>query len=165
MSNKVFIVLVVILSILIVCATIWLVTNIVEYNIITNSTENKLPEVSEEVNVATSQPTVKPTREIVLKQPTEKSKENNTYEYILPSDTKEITRSEIMKYDHDILNKAYNEIFARHGHDFKNKELKEYFNSQSWYKPVEGKTVNVGDLTELERKNMETIKARIDEIK
>ena len=62
------------------------------------------------------------------------------------------------------LNRAYNEIFARYGHDFKTKSLKDYFKTQSWYKPIDGKTVTPEELTDLENKNKDIIMNRIKEL-
>ena len=48
-----------------------------------------------------------------------------------------------------------NEIFARHGYIFKSDDLKKYFGSQPWYKPVSN---DVSDqLTELEKLNVQLI--------
>lgn len=48
-----------------------------------------------------------------------------------------------------------NEIFARHGYIFKSDDLKKYFGSQPWYKPVSN---DVNDqLTELEKLNVRLI--------
>ncbi|MBO5179080.1 MAG: YARHG domain-containing protein [Clostridia bacterium] len=86
--------------------------------------------------------------------------------YILSeSSARKIEKSEIQNLNLDELNKAYNEIFARHGHNFSNKELKEYFENQSWYYPVEGKTVSLEELNEIERENLNIIKNVIDEKK
>lgn len=55
---------------------------------------------------------------------------------------------------------ARNEIYARHGRMFKNTYLQSYFNSCSWYQPIEGKTdVTDEELSEIERANLETIVA------
>lgn len=49
-----------------------------------------------------------------------------------------------------------NEILARYGFIFNDKEMKDYFTGQQWYKP---KSNNVDKmLTELEKRNMEFIK-------
>lgn len=86
--------------------------------------------------------------------------------YILSkSSVRKIEKSEIQNLSLDELNKAYNEIFARHGHAFNNKELKEYFENLSWYYPIEGKSVSLEELSEIERENLNTIKALIDEKK
>lgn len=49
-----------------------------------------------------------------------------------------------------------NEIFARHGHTFKSDELKNYFNSQAWYKSTIADATS--QLTETEKKNVDFIK-------
>ena len=49
-----------------------------------------------------------------------------------------------------------NEIFARYGHQFKSPDLKEYFESQSWYQPTSSDVTN--QLTELEKLNAQLIK-------
>ena len=86
--------------------------------------------------------------------------------YVLSkSSVRKIEKTEIQNLSLDELNKAYNEIFARHGHSFNNKELKEYFENQSWYYPIEGKTVSLEELNEFERKNLNMIKSVIDEKK
>ena len=85
---------------------------------------------------------------------------------ILPdSSTRKLEKSEIQDLTNDELNKAYNEIFARHGHEFKNKELREYFNICLWYTPIEGKTVALEELSEIERYNLDTIKSVINDKK
>lgn len=48
-----------------------------------------------------------------------------------------------------------NLIYARHGFIFKDKELKKYFNSHSWYLPVSENVEN--DLTDVEKKNIDIL--------
>jgi hypothetical protein len=50
------------------------------------------------------------------------------------------------------LNIARNEIFARHGHIFDNKELRKYFLSKKWYKPI--KKVSFDQLSSIEKYNV-----------
>ena len=53
---------------------------------------------------------------------------------------------------------ARNEIYARHGRIFKNEYLNSYFNSCSWYKPIEGKTeVSDDELSQIEKDNLKLI--------
>lgn len=69
-----------------------------------------------------------------------------------------LTPSEIEKYTKRELKIMRNEIFARHGYIFKTEDMKTYFASQPWYKPI---AHDVSDkLTEIEKKNIELIKAR-----
>lgn len=77
---------------------------------------------------------------------------------IYDSDKKLLTEEEILNMTSDELNKAYNEIFARHGHDFKDKELKDYFFGYLWYMPEAGKEVTLEELSDIERQNLELIK-------
>lgn len=85
---------------------------------------------------------------------------------ILPdSSTRKLEKSEIQDLTNDELNKAYNEIFARHGHEFKNKELREYFDLCPWYIPIAGKAVTLNELTEIERYNLDIIRSVINDKK
>ncbi len=53
---------------------------------------------------------------------------------------------------------ARNEIYARHGRIFKNAYLNSYFNSCSWYHPIEGKTeVADSELSQIEKDNLQLI--------
>lgn len=57
-------------------------------------------------------------------------------EYILPdSDSKLISREQIVGMSSEDLRLARNEIFARHGRKFKVEDLQAYFNQKSWYTP------------------------------
>lgn len=85
--------------------------------------------------------------------------------YPLESSTKILESNDIANLDKDELNKAYNQLFAKHGHEFASKDLKEYFYGFLWYAPESGKKVNVSELNNIEQKNLETIKSRIDELK
>jgi membrane-associated protein TcaA len=49
-----------------------------------------------------------------------------------------------------------NEILARHGFIFKDKEMKDYFSGQNWYKPKSSSVDNL--LSDIEKKNLEFIK-------
>ena len=49
-----------------------------------------------------------------------------------------------------------NEIYARHGYIFKTKDMKAYFNGQSWYTPSYDNVISF--LSETEKKNIELIK-------
>ncbi len=165
MNNKVFAFLVIVLSLMIVASCIWLISSINKYNNITNGTIKENVTETKEENTKEQV-----TNEPIMPSPDESDRvpeptSSNTSQYILPSDTKEIYESDLVNMDYDTLNKAYNEIFARHGHDFATATLKDYFKNQSWYKPVDGKKVDVSELSELETKNLNVIKARIDKIK
>ena len=56
--------------------------------------------------------------------------------YILPdSDSEYVTGDELYQLTEVELNIARNEIYARHGYIFEERELREYFCCESWYKP------------------------------
>ena len=148
MNSKLFVFLVVLLSILIICAFIALGFSIVKYNQLT--------------------PPVEASSTIILNGDVEKEDVDSIPEnervleiahdeslYILPSNTREITLDDIKDMSKEELNRAYNELYARYGHDFE---------SQSWYKAVPGKIVTTAELTALENKNLDTIYNRIKEI-
>lgn len=55
-------------------------------------------------------------------------------DYILPdSDSVRLTEADIQSLSLREINYAKNEIYARHGRKFLSQELKDYFNSKSWY--------------------------------
>ena len=152
MGNKLFVFLVVLLSILIIASAVGLILSINRYN--TARFPNGKPSVLEDIVKKNDEEEEEPT-EVKVKES----------EYLLPSDKELIEEADLFNMDRTTLNKAYNEIFARHGHDFDSKDLKDYFNAQTWYRPITGKKVGVGDLSEIENKNLEIIKARIDKLK
>ncbi len=183
MSNKVFVFLVVVLTILIIISSVFLVMSMKKYqgvaypqgekpSVLTDTPNEQTSKDLEEKD-RTNETDEKTESEIAQTEPvreenTPKNDTSNTSisaKYILPSDTKEITSQDLVGMDYETLNRAYNEIFARHGHDFKTASLKEYFDSQSWYKPIANKSVGTTELSELENKNLNTIRARIDELK
>ena len=81
-------------------------------------------------------------------------------EYILPdSDKRKLKKSDLKGLSKEELRIARNEIYARHGRRFNDKNLQKYFNNQSWY---EG-TVSADDFSEevlnsIEKKNAAFIK-------
>ena len=67
--------------------------------------------------------------------------------------TRRLSASELQGYSAWDLKVMRNEIYARHGYIFQTADMKNYFNSQSWYRPV---SRNV-KLTSLEQANVATI--------
>ena len=54
--------------------------------------------------------------------------------YIIPDvDSRYLTEEDIYDMPAQVLNYAKNEVYARHGRQFKSIELQNYFQSQSWY--------------------------------
>lgn len=62
---------------------------------------------------------------------------------------------ELLNFSKSDLRLIRNEIFAFHGYVFESDDLKEYFNQQSWYKPI-GKEVTKS-LNKFEKQNIELI--------
>ena len=82
---------------------------------------------------------------------------------ILPdSASRYYTESDLAKYSNWELYVARNEIFARHGREFRNKDLAEHFAQCDWYTPTYSPEAfdakGVSMLNEYEAKNVETIK-------
>lgn len=58
-------------------------------------------------------------------------------DYILPnSDSQFLTESDLYHLTDEEVRLARNEIYARHGREFKSIELQEYFNGKHWYYPL-----------------------------
>lgn len=55
--------------------------------------------------------------------------------YLLPSNTRELTESDVQGMDSAQIQRAINEMYARHGYDLSNCADAAYFSQQSWYKP------------------------------
>lgn len=94
----------------------------------------------------------------------ESDEASNSDEYIFPnSDTDRLTDEMIANVSIIELRIARNEIYARHGLVFKSSDLINYFSTKSWYSPdssYDGTTLN-----EVEKYNLNLIKAREDAIK
>ncbi len=165
MSNKLFIFLLIPFTPALIISLYHLVPSFLQYH--------DYPD-QEQPSVLTDTPTKKVEPEVTLAKtpttfeevkitPTTIAKTNK--DYILPSDTKKLYESDLLDFDYETLNRAYNEIFARYGHDFDTKSLEDYFTSKSWYKKIDGKKVSLSELSKLEQENLTTIKERIDKIK
>lgn len=87
----------------------------------------------------------------------------NTGEYyILPfSNSRELTNSDLDKLSEWELKLARNEIYARHGRKFKDPDLQNYFDQQSWYvaryAPDDFDKNHSSEISALEKKNAEFI--------
>ncbi len=68
---------------------------------------------------------------------------------------KPLNNNDLKNYDSKTLRLIRNEIFARYGYSFKSKELQQYFETQSWYKPEYGSYDTL--LTEIEKNNIELL--------
>lgn len=86
------------------------------------------------------------------------SAENKDY-ILAGSDTRLITRDELGKLNKDELRIARNEIYARHGRKFNDRELQDYFNSKPWYRgTVEANRFSDNMLSKIELQNLDLIK-------
>lgn len=71
--------------------------------------------------------------------------------------TRYIGYEDIMNYDKGQLRVLRNSIYARHGRIFKDKNLRTYFNSLSWYKGIH-KEIPARELNKYEKANIEFLK-------
>jgi len=60
-------------------------------------------------------------------------------DFVLPDSAERLlSRGEVIRLPASMLRIARNEIFARHGHVFKDPALDKFFRGKKWYKPVAG---------------------------
>ena len=72
-----------------------------------------------------------------------------------------LTASDIAGMSDDDIQLAINTIYARHGYQFKDSELLQYFKGFDWYQPSETDMETVKNrFSEIERKNMEFLAAQ-----
>lgn len=75
------------------------------------------------------------------------------------SDSRYLTKDELMGMSKTELRRDRNEIYARHGWIFKSDDLNEYFNCMDWYYPtVPSDQFNEDVLNQYEKQNLITIK-------
>ena len=88
--------------------------------------------------------------------------------FFYDSDDRLLTETDLEGMSAEDLRLARNEIFARKGRKFKEKELQDYFNSKSWYKPaIDPDDFNANAdryLNDIEKKNVALIKSVEDKI-
>lgn len=69
--------------------------------------------------------------------------------------TKRLEVEDVHNYTSEDLRLMRNEIYARHGYNFKQKDMRYYFEEQPWYMPV---SIDVrGELTDIELQNIDLI--------
>lgn len=56
-------------------------------------------------------------------------------DYLLPSDSRLLKESDVAGMDASQVQRAINELYARHGYDLSNSADAAYFSQQDWYKP------------------------------
>ncbi|SEF41035.1 YARHG domain-containing protein [Lachnospira multipara] len=85
------------------------------------------------------------------------STDNSEY-VIADSDTRLLTKEDLVGLTQEELRIARNELYARHGRKFNDEALQSYFDSKSWYKgTIEPNDFTDDMLTETELKNKDTI--------
>ncbi len=72
------------------------------------------------------------------------------------SSTKKLTEADVENFTKHDITIMRNEIYARHGYCFKNKEMRAYFDQESWYMPM---NIDIRDqLSPTEKSNDELLK-------
>ncbi|MEC8968467.1 MAG: YARHG domain-containing protein [Bacteroidota bacterium] len=61
----------------------------------------------------------------------------------IPTILEHVDESSLINYSHNFCKYSRNEIFARLGYAFKNKDLDLYFSRQAWYKKDEDATISL----------------------
>jgi len=84
--------------------------------------------------------------------------ENDQY-FIVDSDSRYLTETELSAYTYEELSFIRNEIFARYGYVFKKDKYINYFSEKSWYTPDSTFQGNEEDFNDYEIKNIELIKS------
>lgn len=84
-----------------------------------------------------------------------KSESEKDDSYLFPSDTNLIPNEELEAFDSKKLTLLKNEIYARHGYKFTNKEMKKYFDDKNWYK--ENSDFSLKLLNDIEKENIRNI--------
>lgn len=89
------------------------------------------------------------------------SSSSSSSDYVLPnSSSRYLTAADVKNLSSYQLMIARNEIYARHGRKFNDKELQAYFNSKSWYKgTVEPEDFSVSVFNDYEIKNIQLIQS------
>lgn len=87
---------------------------------------------------------------------------DDSSDYILPDSSSRVySASELQGYSKHDLTLARNEIFARHGRGFKDAQIRQYFESKSWYHQTytadEFDALSPSPLSSVEQKNVATI--------
>jgi YARHG domain-containing protein len=84
--------------------------------------------------------------------------------FIFPNSDKKLISNEELNYcDKFTLLLAKNELFARKGYKFKNKQLLNYYNNMSWYTPNDDIKNSVDELNEIEKKNLKLINEKYND--
>jgi len=68
-----------------------------------------------------------------------------------------LSKSDVESWSDDKLRYAINEMYARHGADFRDKDIKRHFSSFSWYRPRSGKSYDnaEAEFSDIEKGNVD----------
>lgn len=83
-------------------------------------------------------------------------------DYLFPTDSQYITNADLDNFTQQEIVLLRNEIYARHGCNFQDETIRNYFLSKSWYHPVEGLNASTFSSTlfnDYESANVDTILA------
>ncbi len=87
-------------------------------------------------------------------------------DFVFPdSSRKYVSESKIKKLSLDEVQRAINEIYARNGYKFSSEEWDKYFRKFSWYKPRLNMEDAANRFNKYERKNMDLLIKRRDELR
>ncbi len=78
---------------------------------------------------------------------------------LIDASSRLLTKSEVEQMSKEELALARNAIYARHGYQFNNPDLKEFFAKQSWFKPSDVKIDEI-PFTSIELANIKLIKSQ-----
>ena len=113
----------------------------------------------EVLNTVEKQTKTEPTTEKASEESKNSEQKKENKEIISYSSTRYLVDTDLAGMSENDLMLARNEIFARHGRGFKDKEIQDYFDGQEWYKRIyEPDEFDTGLLTDVEIKNIEFIK-------
>ncbi len=120
----------------------------------TTQPENPEPAETEPSNPSGQQENPEP----VEPEPTPEPEPEPEPVYLLPTDKRIIKYSELEGFDKRTALLALNEVYARHGRAFKTDWIREYFESQSWYKATTKSDAKINaELSKTENENLKTI--------
>lgn len=94
-----------------------------------------------------------------------KNKNADSAEYLLPSDSRELTEDDVSGLSRDDIQLRINEMYARHGYAFSNNpSIAEYFSQYDWYSPDDALTQDevYAQFSELEKQNRNFLIAHRD---
>ncbi|MGN1115783.1 MAG: YARHG domain-containing protein [Candidatus Ornithomonoglobus sp.] len=90
----------------------------------------------------------------------EATEDTRTSDYLFNSSRNVIRQSELEARSREEIKLIYYEIYARHGYDFQDEGLKEYFSGKTWYEPVTShREAAEAEFNVVERENIEVIEA------